>query len=493
MEALKITLGSLYVLVTGLLILNGIHRYLTIYRYIQARKKASPNFNPAPPANYPPVTIQLPIYNEQYVAERVLEAVCKFDYPRHLLQIQVLDDSTDETAVIIKKRAEELRAKGLNVQYLYRHDRSGFKAGALENGLKQASGEFVAVFDADFIPPPDFLLKTIPYFNGSNIGMVQTCWGHINRGYSLLTKMLAILLDSHFEVEHIARNRNGLFFNFNGTAGIWRKSCIQDAGGWQHDTLTEDLDLSFRAQLKGWQFIYLAEVVCPAELPPEINAVKTQQFRWAKGSIQTARKLLPLIWQSKIPLRQKIESSFHLTSYMPTLWALYSSLFILPALFLWGYRQTLPIILSNLILFVITTVTFFMFFELTQRKTEKSLFRRIANSFLLMTIWMGLSISNGRALFEGLFNVQSDFKRTPKFKIEVKQDSWEGKKYIQSRDFTMLAEFIMVVYLAFTFWFILRHRDYFLMPFVFAFICGFGYVALLSLRTHLRSVLKDRS
>lgn len=485
---LKLILGSAFALVTGLLILNGIHRYLTIYRYFRSRHNVVPAA--LPPAVWPKVTVQLPIYNEHYVAERVLGAVAAFDYPKESLEIQVLDDSTDETQAVLKAKVIELKGQGLDVKYIHRTDRTGYKAGALENGLKTASGEFVAIFDSDFIPGKDFLKQTTPYFANPSIGMVQTRWGHVNRGYSMLTKMLAILLDSHFVVEHIARNRSGLFFNFNGTAGIWRKTCIAAAGGWEHDTLTEDMDLSFRAQIKGWQFLYLPEVVCPAELPPEINSVKSQQFRWAKGSLQTARKLLPTIWQAKIPFRQKLEATFHLTSYLPTLWALYASLFIFPSLFLWGFKETLPIIISNIVLFVLTSVTFFLFFEISQRETEANAFKRIWNSFMLMTIWMGLSVSNSRAIIEGIFNVQSEFKRTPKFRIENNSDSWVGKKYVEANNIIVWMELTLVIYLVFTFWYVLRIKDYFILPFVAAFIGGFGYTVFLTFQTSIRKLFE---
>jgi cellulose synthase/poly-beta-1,6-N-acetylglucosamine synthase-like glycosyltransferase len=490
MEAIKIILGSCFVVVTALLILNGLHRYITIYRYFKVRHKRWPK--PAALDRYPKVTVQLPLYNERYVAERVLNAVAEFAYPKEKLEVQVLDDSTDETQAILRARVKELQAAGVNVQYIHRTGRTGFKAGALEHGQKQASGEFIAIFDADFIPPKDFLTATIPYFADSKIGMVQTRWGHINRGYSLMTRMLAILLDSHFVVEHIARNRDNLFFNFNGTAGIWRRACIAGAGGWEHDTLTEDMDLSFRAQLKGWQFIYLPEIVCPAELPPEINAVKSQQFRWAKGSLQTARKLLPAIWSARIPFRQKLEATFHLTSYLPTLWAVYASLFVLPALLLWGYKATLPIILMNVVLFILTSVTFFLFFEISQRDTEHNIVVRVMNSFMLMSIWMGLSISNSKAIIEGILNIKSEFKRTPKFRIEQSDDSWSGKKYVETINPVVLVEAALVIYLMFTLWYVLRCRDYFIAPFVAAFIYGFGYTAFLSFRTIFRKlVLKD--
>jgi len=490
LDTVKFVILSAFVFSTLLLILNGLHRYLLIFRYLRVAKQKSPVVNPL--KDYPKVTVQLPIYNERYVAERVLGAVCSFDYPREALEIQVLDDSTDETRAVLEEKSHEWREKGCNVQYVHRVNREGFKAGALENGLKTAAGEFIAIFDADFIPPPDFLKKIIPHFNQPRIGMVQTRWGHINRGYSLLTRMLAILLDSHFVVEHIARNRSGLFFNFNGTAGVWRKSCILEAGGWQHDTLTEDMDLSFRAQLKGWQFLYLPEVVCPAELPPEINAVKSQQFRWAKGSLQTSRKLLPVIWKAPIPLRQKIEATFHLTSYLPTLWVIYSSLFILPALFLWGYKDTLPIILMNIILFALTSITFFIFFNLSQKENEKNGFKRIFNSMLLMSVWMGLSISNARAILEGIFNIRSDFKRTPKFRIESKGDSWVGKKYVEAEKLVVWIESFFVIYLSLTLWYVWRCHDYFLVPFVLSFIGGFGYTVFLSLNTGIKKYFNSR-
>jgi cellulose synthase/poly-beta-1,6-N-acetylglucosamine synthase-like glycosyltransferase len=301
-----------YFIVIAVLAVYGFHRSQLLYILWRTRKNA-----PVPKELFqekPLVTIQLPMFNELYVAERLLDAVALIEYPRDRLEIQVLDDSIDETRELMKKKCEALRAKGLDVIYLHRTDRSGFKAGALEAGLAVAKGEFVAIFDADFIPPPTLLLEMIDHFTDERVGMVQARWEHINRDFSTLTKVQAILLDGHFLVEHAARNRSGRFFNFNGTAGIWRKSTIQDAGGWQHDTLTEDLDLSYRAQLKGWRFVYLPQIVAPAELPVEMNSFKTQQFRWAKGSIQTMRKLLPMIWRAKLPWKVKSEALFHLTN-----------------------------------------------------------------------------------------------------------------------------------------------------------------------------------
>src|SRR6188474_3144847 len=290
----------------------GIHRYFIIYLYLKNRKR------PPVPVRYfeklPKVTVQLPIFNEVYVAERLLRSVSELDYPQKLLQIQVLDDSTDETREITASCAEELRSRGFNVALIHRVDRTGFKAGALAIGLEAAEGEFVCILDADFVPQPDLLKRTIHFFTDPNIGMIQTRWGHLNRGYSLLTRVQAMFLDGHLLLEQTARSRSGRFFNFNGTAGLWRRSCIEDAGGWEHDTLTEDLDLSYRAQLKGWHFVFLADLVTPAELPVDMNGFKSQQHRWTKGSIQTCLKLLPAVWKADLPLLIKFEATAHLTS-----------------------------------------------------------------------------------------------------------------------------------------------------------------------------------
>src|SRR3989440_8141673 len=290
----------------------GIHRYFIIYLYLKNRKRM-----PVPAGHFeklPKVTVQLPIFNEVYVVERLLRSVSELDYPRDLLQIQVLDDSTDDTREITSACAAELRSRGFNVDLIHRVDRTGFKAGALAAGLEAAEGEFVCILDADFVPPPDLLKRTIHFFTDPKVGMIQTRWGHLNRGYSLLTRVQAMFLDGHLLLEQTARSRSGRFFNFNGTAGLWRRVCIEQAGGWQHDTLCEDLDLSYRAQLAGWRFIFLPDVVTPAELPVDMNGFKSQQHRWTKGSIQTCKKVLPTIWRSTLPLTIKMEATAHLTS-----------------------------------------------------------------------------------------------------------------------------------------------------------------------------------
>src|SRR4029078_9918691 len=303
----------LYFFVLSILAIYGWHRYYLVYLYTKNKDRA-----PLPPpelTTLPRVTVQLPIFNEMYVADRLIDAVCEMDYPKDLLEIQVLDDSTDETTSIAERAVRRHALRGFDVRSLHRVDRIGYKAGALEAGLAESTGDFIAIFDADFIPPEDFLKRTPPHCaTDSRIGMVQARWGHINQDYSLLTKIQSILLDAHFVLEHGGRNRAGCFFNFNGTAGVWRREAIGSAGGWQHDTLTEDLDLSYRAQLLGWRFVFLPDVVSPAEVPVEMNSFKSQQHRWAKGSIQTCLKLLPLILRSKQPLKVKIEAFFHLTA-----------------------------------------------------------------------------------------------------------------------------------------------------------------------------------
>ncbi|MBV9617974.1 MAG: glycosyltransferase family 2 protein, partial [Verrucomicrobia bacterium] len=290
----------------------GIHRYFIIYLFLKHRKR-----QPVPLSHFaqlPKVTMQLPVFNEVYVVERLLKSVSEIDYPRELLQIQVLDDSTDDTRQLTARCVAELRERGLNVELIHRVDRVGFKAGALETGLATAEGEFVCILDADFVPQGDLLQRTIHFFTDPKVGMIQTRWGHLNRTYSLLTRVQAMFLDGHLLLEQTARSRSGRFFNFNGTAGLWRKCCIAEAGGWQHDTLTEDLDLSYRAQLAGWKFMFLPDVITPAELPVDMNGFKSQQHRWTKGSIQTCKKLLPTIWRSQLALRLKIEATAHLTS-----------------------------------------------------------------------------------------------------------------------------------------------------------------------------------
>src|SRR6266851_1547311 len=331
----------------------GVHRYFIIYLFLKNRKRAT-----VPAGRFrqlPKVTVQLPIFNEVYVVERLLRSVSELDYPRNLLQIQVLDDSTDDTREVTATSVKELRQRGFDVQLIHRVDRTGFKAGALAVGLESAAGEFICILDADFVAPPDLLQRTIHFFTDPKIGMIQSRWGHLNRGYSLLTRMQAMFLDGHLLLEQTARSRSGRFFNFNGTAGLWRRSCIEEAGGWQHDTLCEDLDLSYRAQLAGWKFVFLPDVVVPAELPSTITGFHQQQHRWAKGSIQTARRILPTILRSSLPRHIKSEALFHLTNNSAYLLTVVLSLLLVPAIVI---RQRLGVgwtFLIDVVLFLTST------------------------------------------------------------------------------------------------------------------------------------------
>lgn len=409
----------LHLTVCVVLAVFGLHRYSLVYLYYKYRRNGPRKIGCF--LRKPRVTIQLPMFNEQFVARRIIEQACRIDYPRDLLEIQVLDDSTDETVQIAEETCRRMRAAGHPVTYLHRADREGFKAGALQEGLKIATGEIIVIFDADFVPPPDILDHLIDYFVDPRVGMVQARWDHINREQSLLTKAQAILLDGHFVIEHTARNRSGRFMSFNGTAGAWRRACIDDAGGWNHDTLTEDLDLSYRAQMKGWKFVFLPEVTSPAELPPEMNAFKSQQHRWAKGGAQTCRKLLPGILRSRLPWRIKTEAFFHLTSCTSYCLILLLTLLLLPAMYCkFSVFKNSPVgrLLFDGSLFLIATCSASSFYIACQRE----LFRTWADSVkylpFLMSIGVGVSLNNTRAVFEGFFGKSCEFVRTPKFGVD---------------------------------------------------------------------------
>jgi cellulose synthase/poly-beta-1,6-N-acetylglucosamine synthase-like glycosyltransferase len=402
-----------------LLVLSGYgaHRWYLIRLYLRHRRR-----EPRPPGRFetpPLLTVQLPLYNELYVAERLIDAVCALDYPRDRLEIQVLDDSTDETREHVARCVARRRAEGFDIVHLHRTDRLGFKAGALAAGLAAARGELVAIFDADFVPAPDFARRLVDHFVDPSVGMVQARWGHLNRGYSALTRVQSILLDGHFVVEHTARNRSGRFFNFNGTAGIWRRQCIEDAGGWQHDTLTEDLDISYRAQLRGWRFVFLPEHVAPAELPVEMSAFKTQQHRWAKGSIQTARKLLPGILRSDLPLGVKLESVFHLTANLGYVLMVALALLVVPAVFLRQDIAPWMIAVFDLPLFTLSTLSVAAFYVVAQRGELASPREFLRWVPFLMAVGIGLSINNCRAVLEALSGRRSEFRRTPKYNLRT--------------------------------------------------------------------------
>jgi len=375
MSSLEIAVVAAYGLVLLVLSVYGSHRYFMAYLYYRHKYNV-----PVPRSRWealPRVTVQLPIFNEMYVVERLIAAVCELDYPRESLEVQVLDDSTDETTGIARRTVDSWKARGIDIHYIHRTNRQGFKAGALENGLKTATGEFVAVFDADFVPPRDFLRKTVNHFTDEGVGMVQVRWEHLNRGFSSLTEVQSILLDAHFVIEHTARNRSGRFFNFNGTAGIWRRTTIASAGGWQHDTLTEDLDLSYRAQMKGWKFVFLPEVVAPAEIPVEMSAFKSQQHRWAKGSIQTAMKLLPRILSSELPYAVKKEAFFHLTANVAYLLMIPLAILMPITVVVRVSHGWIEVLLLDLPFFATATMSVCVFYVASQREIHASTWQRI--------------------------------------------------------------------------------------------------------------------
>jgi cellulose synthase/poly-beta-1,6-N-acetylglucosamine synthase-like glycosyltransferase len=473
-----LTLAS-YFFVLIILAVYGWHRYYLVYLYLRNRgKEPQPGSTLSP---QPVVTIQLPLYNEMYVADRLIAAVCAIDYPRELLEIQVLDDSIDETRGIAEAAVRRFAAEGIDIKYLHRTDRTGYKAGALEAGLKQARGEFVGIFDADFIPSSDFLRRLMPQFADPKIGMVQARWGHINQDYSLLTKIQSILLDGHFVLEHGGRYRAGRFFNFNGTAGVWRRVAIDDAGGWQHDTLTEDLDLSYRAQLRGWRFVFLSDLIAPAEVPVEMNAFKSQQHRWAKGSIQTCRKLLPEILRANVPLGVKAEAFFHLTANFNYPLMCVLSVLMFPSMVIRYNMGWYEMMLIDVPLFFAATFSVCNFYMMCQREIHRDWRARIKYLPFLMSIGIGLCINNTRAVFEALFNKQSEFARTPKYRIEGDADEWVGKKYRQSVAVQPLIELALGLYFTATVFYALANQIYGTVPFLVLFQIGFLYTGLLSL------------
>jgi len=468
-----------YFFVLIILAVYGWHRYYLVYLYMRNRDKEP---RPGPALSPTPiVTIQLPLYNEMYVADRLIEAVCHIDYPRERLEIQVLDDSTDETRAIAELAVRRYAEEGFDIRYFHRTDRTGYKAGALEAGLNAARGEFIAIFDADFLPPSQFLNQLMPHFADAQVGMVQARWGHINQDYSLLTKIQSILLDGHFVLEHGGRNRSGRFFNFNGTAGIWRRTAIADAGGWQHDTLTEDLDLSYRAQLRGWRFVFVSSVIAPAEVPVEMNGFKSQQHRWAKGSIQTCRKLLPQILRADVPLGVKAEAFFHLTANFNYPLMCVLSVLMFPSMVIRYNMGWYEMLLIDVPLFFAATFSVCNFYMICQREIHSDWLARLKYLPFLMSIGIGLSINNTRAVFEALFNKQSEFARTPKYRIEGDADEWVGKRYRQSVAVQPFVELALGLYFTWTVFYALANQIYATLPFLVLFQIGFLYTGLVSI------------
>ncbi|NEQ49959.1 MAG: glycosyltransferase [Leptolyngbya sp. SIO3F4] len=470
-----------YDLFLSIIALYSLHRLLIIWRFYRYR-----HLSPQPQRYYsdtdlPTITVQLPIFNEINVVERLLQAVARLNYPPEKLEIQVLDDSTDETQLVCQQQLQQLQHH-LNIHHIHRRERTGFKAGALDHGLSMAQGEFIAIFDADFVPAPDTLLKMVHYFSDPQVGMIQARWEHLNRSYSTLTELQALMLDGHFVAEQTSRSRAGCFFNFNGTAGIWRTATIADAGGWQHSTVTEDLDLSYRAQMRGWRCVYLPHIQVPAELPMEMNSFKSQQFRWAKGSSQVAKLLLPSLLKSHFPAHIKVEAFFHLTNNFNYLLVLLLLLLSLPyqlyvTPYSWQYAVFFYVPVS-----LITSISLISFYLIAQRQpaNKKLSWDMLRNLGLLMGVGIGLSINQSLAVCDGLLRNNRDFIRTPKHGVTSTTESWLDKKYRAAKNWVPYLELAMVVYLVLTIAIALTNHHYLSLPFLVLFLAGYIYTYSLS-------------
>jgi len=469
---------AVYFAALGGLALLGLHRLYLSALFLKRRPSRRSGL-----ARLPEVTVQLPVFNEIYVLDRLVQAACALRYPRHLLEIQILDDSTDLTSNRAAELAKSWRGRGFDVVFLHRARRDGYKAGALALGFERARGDLIAVFDADFVPPPDFLERTVPWFSDARVGMVQARWGHLNRARSALTRAQALMLDAHFGVEQAARFASGRFFNFNGTAGIFRRSCIEEAGGWQGDTLTEDLDLSYRAQMAGWKFVFLDDLLCPAELPVEVNALRSQQHRWAKGSMQTALKILPRIFRARLPLAVKCEAAFHLLDNAAYLLLFVASIRVVPSLALRlepGWRSA-PVDLS---VFLTGTCSFGVYAAVAQSGRSAGLLRSLLDLPVAMALGIGLALNNALAVIEALLGIPSGFRRTPKYRItdaEGGPDAWQQLTYrgettrLAPVELALSALFAAAIAWAWT------KGLYTSLPFLALFCAGYGYVSILTI------------
>ena len=476
-----------YVLVFAGLSAFGAHRIKILWHYWKHRDKEA-----RPVAQFdelPTVTVQLPIFNESIMVERLLRSVSALDYPRDRLQIQVLDDSTDETVEVASRLCDELRAAGHNIEYRHRTDRTGFKAGALDAAMPYATGRFICIFDADFLPQPDYLLQLIHHFTDPTVGMVQARWGHLNKHFSLLTRLQALFLDGHLVLEQSARSRHGYYLNFNGTAGIWRRETIEEAGGWQHDTLTEDLDLSYRAQLKGWRFVYLKDVVVPAELPPDMDSFKSQQHRWTKGSIQVCKKILADVWRSDAPFGHKIEATAHLTSNFAYLLTLCVLVLMYPATFSMGSSWQKAVFV-DLPVFFFATVSVITFYLTAQGAQSRwGWLKAIPYLPALLALGVGMSINNGKAVIEALLNQESEFVRTPKFGVENRSQAAAVKKprYKAGKSLSMWIEAALALYFGGLLLLAMQRGQWMSLPFLMLFFGGFAFVSGGSLIKRLQS------
>ncbi|MCA1612759.1 MAG: glycosyltransferase [Acidobacteria bacterium] len=485
LDAFDWTVLVLYFSILFVLAVYGAYRIKQVIDFWRYRR-----IQPSPKAFYadadlPVITVQLPLFNEMYVVERLLRAVTAIDYPRDRLEIQVLDDSTDETVPLARETVENYRRAGFDIHYIHRADRTGFKAGALENGTRAARGELLAIFDADFVPKPDCLRKLVHYFTDPSVGCAQMRWSHINGKYNLLTRLQTIMLDGHFVIEQTVRNRTGGFFNFNGTAGIWRRRAIELSGGWQHDTLTEDTDLSFRAQLMGWRFVYLLDEDAPSEIPVEINAFKAQQRRWAKGVMQVGIKLYPRIWRADLPLRVRLEMFFRLTGNISYPLMIVASFLQFPLLLVRYNQGFYHLMVFDVPMLFFSTVSVVLFYGsavwyLDEKGTRA---RRLLHLPLVMAIGIGLAFSNARAVLEALFGVKSEFVRTPKYSVETQTTdaAWKAKKYKRKRGWLPLLELSFALYFLLAMLYAVHMALYATIPFLFLFFFGYGYMGLMSL------------
>lgn len=482
LDAFDWTILIIYFGILTVLAIYGVYRVkqvIEFWRYSKFPPQPKGSFNEA---ELPLITVQLPLFNEMYVVERLIQAITEIDYPRDRLEIQVLDDSTDETAAIARTTVENYARAGFDIHYLHRDDRTGFKAGALEEGMKTAKGELIAIFDADFVPKPDFLRKLVHYFTDQTVGCAQMRWAHINGSYNLLTRLQTIMLDGHFVIEQTTRNRSGNFFNFNGTAGIWRRQAILLSGGWQHDTLTEDTDLSFRAQLMGWRFVYLLDEEAPAEIPVEINAFKAQQRRWAKGVLQVWFKLYRRIWYAPLPMRVKLEMFFRLTGNISYPLMIVASFMQFPLLVV-RYNQGLhQLMMLDVPLLFFSTISVVLFYGSAIWYLDKKRGRRLWHLPLVMALGIGLAFSNARAVIEALVGVKSDFVRTPKYRVEKTDDeSWKRKKYKRKHGWLPLLELSFAFYFVLAIGYAVRMHMWGPIAFLLLFLFGYGYMGVMSL------------
>mgnify|MGYP001211017737 FL=1 len=470
----------IYCIIVAVLGGYGIHRYNLLKLY--HKHHADKTVPPTKLSVLPSVTIQIPLYNELHVAKRVIEATTKLDYPRDRLHIQVLDDSIDQTQEYASDCCARLTQKGFDIVYQHRNHRLGYKAGALASALKTVNSPLILLLDADFIPPTNLLKKTVHYFSDPKVGMVQTRWGHLNRSHSILTRIQSIFLDGHFVIEHTARSSSGRFFNFNGTAGIWRKEAIINSGGWEHDTLTEDLDLSYRAQLEGWKFIYLRDIEVPGEIPTEISSFKSQQQRWTKGAVQVSKKILPRIWRSNLQNKVKIEATLHLTANICYPLMLAMALLSIPILEIRQQIGWVRIFIIDLPLFAFSTVAISSFYLSSQRALYNDWKKQIKLLPLLMAIGMSLCINNTRAVIEGWIGIKTPFERTPKYGVTDKEPGPLKHLYTKTTQVTALLELAMAGYFTVAIYSAWNTSLYLGLPFLILFHIGFLYTGLLSIR-----------